>query len=164
MTRVSLASGDVRGLLDLDVDALAVLLPERRAQPQGVAGAVDWRLGGRIARWILESRFLGQAGEQLLTLGGDDLGARRVFLFGLGDGRDRRGAIESLIGAGVRVLAVAPIEDASPLEDASAWVDVVAEHAGSLEALILLDSEGALGREWAALRTRAEARGLEAEQ
>ncbi|MEO1229105.1 MAG: hypothetical protein AAFZ18_09385 [Myxococcota bacterium] len=161
---MSLASGDVRGLLELEVDALAVLLPERRVQPQGVAGAVDWRLGGRIARWILESRFVGQEGEQLLTLGGDELGARRVFLFGLGDGRDRRAPIAALVDAGVKVLAVAPVDESRPLEDATAWVEVVAEHGRELDTVILLDSEGALGREWAALRSRLEARGLEAEQ
>jgi Cytosol aminopeptidase family, N-terminal domain len=52
--------------------------------PQGVAGLVDWRLGGRVSR-ILQAGFAsGEIGEVLLVPGKPKLPFDKVLLFGTG--------------------------------------------------------------------------------
>lgn len=52
--------------------------------PQGVAGLVDWRLGGRISR-VLKSGFVeGALGEVLLVPGKPKLPFDKILLFGMG--------------------------------------------------------------------------------
>ncbi len=52
--------------------------------PQGVAGLVDWRLGGRVSR-VLKSGFVhGELGEVLLVPGKPKLPFDKVLLFGMG--------------------------------------------------------------------------------
>lgn len=87
MSPPALAPGDLAGLDALEVDALVLPLFEARAQPLGVAGNVDWRLSGRIARLVQSGRFAGRPGERVLMTALDRVGARRLLLWGLGPRR-----------------------------------------------------------------------------
>ena len=84
MTQVSTERGDLAGLDKIDIDALALPFYEERAQPRHVAGYVDWRLSGRLARLFLSGRFGGRAGEVVLMSALGRLRVKRIFLFGLG--------------------------------------------------------------------------------
>lgn len=159
--QVILAEGDLRGLLRLEVDALAVPLGPDRAQPRGVAGVVDWRLGGQIARWIVEGRFSGRAGEDLLTVGGPDLGADRVFLFGMGHGDGRAHAVEVLDGAQALEVAIAPRSDEDLVEAACAWLRAMAERKAAFKRVVLLDPDGELSRGWYRVEGLARELGFE---
>lgn len=152
--KIAISEGDLRGLLRLQVDALAVPLGPHRVQPRGVAGAIDWRLGGQLARWIASGQFTGTAGEDLLTIGGPDLGARRVFLFGMGHGEGRTHAVEVLAEARAVEVAIAPRGDAPVVDESCGWLKALAKRAKAFERVVLLDPDGELSR------ARAKVEGL----
>lgn len=81
---LALASGHRRDLGRLEVDAILLPTFEVKAQPRNVAGHVDWRLCGRIARLLLAETFSGRPSEALLMPAMGRLGAQRLFLYGLG--------------------------------------------------------------------------------
>ena len=178
--RARIASGDLRGLDALEVDALALLFWEGRAQPLGVAGFVDWRLLGYVARLILGAHFLGARGEALLMPGTRGIGARRIFLLGLGARPD---ATEAYVRAGLeqscRVLADAravsvavappPVEEtneagedaarmawATPEKISSTWLDVARAEGDRFEDVVLLDARGMLGASEAVIAKTAK--------
>ncbi len=55
---------------------------------RGPAGALDWRLCGLLSRQLLQQRFEGRTGEDLLIAAGPRLPFEQVFLIGLGRGAD----------------------------------------------------------------------------
>lgn len=152
--RVEIHPGDPRGLDRLVIDAIAVPLFEVRAQPSGVAGALDWRLCGRLGRLLRSGQFRGAEGEVVLMSALARVGAERVFLFGLG-APSKRGAeqrtlevqriVPVLADAGVRSVAIAPPETAggpSPAEVVSGWLAARQWTSSPLERLVLLDAGG----------------------
>ncbi len=65
-----------------DSAACGVALDDRPLR--GPAGRADWRMCGRISRHLLEGRFDGRRGENLLMGTSGRLVFPRLFLFGLG--------------------------------------------------------------------------------
>jgi hypothetical protein len=151
--------GTPAGLDALEVDALALPMFERRAQPRHVCGYVDWRMCGAVARLLKGGSFDGRA--PLLTPCGGRLGAHRLFLFGLGKPaavrelqvRERiEASLDVLADAGAKTFAFAPPtapqflaekEDAMDLDFAEVLLAAMARRARSFERLVLLDG-GAL--------------------
>ena len=66
------------------VDALALFIGEEERPLTGAAGFADWRLLGGLSRVLLDSFFLGAAGDALLLPTQSRLNVSRVFAFGLG--------------------------------------------------------------------------------
>ncbi len=139
---VRVVEGDLKGLDNLRVDALALLFYAVYAQPQEVPGFVDWRLAGALGRLIKRRRFRGQAGEALLMPSAGGVGAQRIFLLGLGAPeqpkesflRHLKQAAVVLRDAGVRAVAMAPPNvppGASPSVERRAFAFAV----GALEAI-----------------------------
>ncbi|HEY4244210.1 MAG TPA: M17 family peptidase N-terminal domain-containing protein [Kofleriaceae bacterium] len=54
---------------------------------RGAAGLADWRLCGRLSRFLKGQRATGEAGETLLLPPGRRLRFSRILWFGLGDAR-----------------------------------------------------------------------------
>jgi hypothetical protein len=163
--RVFVLPGSLSGLEAARVDALAVLLGAERAQPRGLAGRVDWRLDGRLARLVRDRRFEGRPGERLLTPGGGGLGPRRIFLFGADQPptlADRRGAIRALLDAGARTVALSPMADRGPLEEALGWLGGLEGRARPLASVVLFDEGRRLEAAWAQVAAAAARAGLDA--
>ncbi len=154
MTQVSTERGDLAGLDKIDIDALALPFYEERAQPRHVAGYVDWRLSGRLARLILSGAFGGRAGEVVLMSALGRLKVKRIFLFGLGRPTkdaalkfDLNSWAKTLLDAGATEVALAPpaalAGDAPlPREVLTAWQRSTALGAGPLTRVVLLDLAG----------------------
>ncbi|MCC7386656.1 MAG: hypothetical protein IT384_32765 [Deltaproteobacteria bacterium] len=173
MVQVEIRPSKPERLDSLDVDALVVPLYAQRAQPRGAAGLVDWRLCGRIAGLLRSERFKAAAGETVLMSGLGRLGAKRVFLFGLGAPRDRTRAelnlevatmVKVLSEARVDDVALAPVEapDGSPASRRallSAYLAAPAWSTAAFSRLVLLDADGALGEDADALRAAASGLG-----
>jgi hypothetical protein len=71
--------------LDLcGTEVLVAGLAADERPPQGVAGLVDWRLGGRVSRIIQGGFARGALGEVLLVPGKPKLPFDKVLLFGMG--------------------------------------------------------------------------------
>ncbi|MFO0724677.1 MAG: M17 family peptidase N-terminal domain-containing protein [Myxococcota bacterium] len=149
MSTVSLERGDLFGLDRLDVDALVLPFFEERAQPRHVAGYIDWRLSGRIARLLLSGKFSGKKGEVVLMGVFGRLKVQRIFLFGLGapllaNAEDLGPVLQALRDAGVSDAAFAPPAALSPkgpppAEVLERWQKSSALQAAPLTRAILLD-------------------------
>jgi hypothetical protein len=127
--------------LDLSgTEVLVAGLHTDERPPHGVAGLVDWRLGGRISR-LMKTRFAtGALGEVLLVPGKPKLPFDKVLLFGLGPTADFseltfRGVLERILKTleGLRArTAVVELpgrhRDALPAERAA---DILLEVAGA---------------------------------
>ena len=71
--------------LDLaGTEVLLACVEQAEAPPHGVAGLVDWRLGGRLSSLIQNGSLTGQLGEVLLLPGKPRLPFDKVVLFGVG--------------------------------------------------------------------------------
>ena len=147
---VRIARADLVGLDALTVDSLVLPMFEVCAQPRSVAGYVDWRLCGRLAKLLKSGRFSGQAQEALLTSPLGRLPTDRIFLLGLGRPRPPqelssvlREQVGTLYDAGARVLAVAPpspvITDSPAPMFLVRWLEAVASTGVRFEEVILLD-------------------------
>jgi len=152
---VRIHPGTPAGLDALDVDALALPLFERKAQPRHVSGNVDWRMCGAVAGLLKAGTFDGRAPLLTPTLG--RFGAQRMFLFGLGKPaavrepqiRERlEASLEVLADAGARTFAFAPPtaphflaerEDAMDLDFAEVLLSAMGSRTRSFDQLILLD-------------------------
>lgn len=150
--RLRIIPGSLRDLEHLEVEALALPLLERESPPRGIAGVVDGRLGGRIGRLISSGRFRARAGEALLTPGCAGLPAGRVFVLGLGVERagayPRKRALEILVEARVQHVALLPLDEADPVEDALLWLEQLRlRDPAPFSLLDLLDFDGRLERE-----------------
>ena len=81
---ISFVAPDLRALGAAPADAIACGLYEDERPMRGVAGVLDWRLGGRLSK-LLEDRYLtGKSGEVMLVPGTSRLPFAKVLLFGLG--------------------------------------------------------------------------------
>lgn len=173
MTAVRLARGDLVGLDRLETDALALPMFEVRAQPRGVAGYVDWRSCGRIARLVEAGRFTGAADEALLMPSLGRVGAERIFLLGLGavaaaSDVSFTAAVAALADAGARKLAFGPpctYETESDLElrrdVAARFVAAIGARKEAFDELLLLDPDDALSKGVGPLERAAKAAGLD---
>lgn len=177
-------TGNPAGLDGLVVDALMLPLYEQRKQPLGVAGFVDWRLSGRLARMIKRGTFQGRDGESVLTAPMGRLGAQRIFLFGLGAPRPRtRVEWTETLERMFRILADAKAEDvalAAPelgsadrakiggdgpnveaLDIVRAWISAKATAQAPFERVVLLDARGELERARRDLRELGQKNGVD---
>jgi hypothetical protein len=149
MGTVRIAKGDLMGLDALSVEALALTFNTALKQPSAVAGFVDWRLAGRLARMMLKKRFNGGVGETLLMSSMGRLGAvKRIFLFGLGEEKDLSDAelasravkmMGVLHDAGARQVALA-----GPAKLLSQWLEIAKSAKKPFEEVVLLDPDGTL--------------------
>jgi hypothetical protein len=161
------------GLDELGVEDLVLPLFARRAQPRGVGGLVDWRLGGWLAAQLRDGRITGDRDETVLTTGQGRIGPTRLFLLGLGPPVEEgalRGRWQEAVGmladAGARAVAIAP-PVGSPSESAASdrvlaegWIDAVATAGRDLELIVFLDHQGRLGQQADALAETVRGRGL----
>ncbi len=150
MGTVCIAPADLAGLNALRVDSIALPMFEVVTQPRSVAGYVDWRLSGRLARLLKSGRFTGKAQEALLMSPLGRLGADRIFLMGLGPPRSPaemslllRKQVGSLFEAGARAVAVAPpspvISDSPAPVFLERWLEAVAGTGARFDEVVLLD-------------------------
>lgn len=152
-------------LLELDVETLALTLSDAGAQPQGAAGAVDWRLGGLISRLIISGTFTAQENEQIMLSFPQNMGPKRVFLFGVGaSGGDRQSAAKTLLQADVKQLAVGLLSNLNPLDDVKAWLHALAPWSDKLSELRFIDVDGQLVRSQAAIAELAQTEGWDIAQ
>lgn len=145
MATAKIAKGDLAGLDALDTDALALGLHSAIKQPQGVAGFVDWRLSGRIARLLMKKKFTGAIGETMLLSIHKRIRAERIFLFGLGEPRELS-EMEIAVNAlkMVHVLADARAERvalAGPPAFLSHWLEIAKNARHPFEEVVLLDPD-----------------------
>ncbi|HEU4411094.1 MAG TPA: M17 family peptidase N-terminal domain-containing protein [Polyangiaceae bacterium] len=120
--------------------------------PRGVAGLVNWRLGGRVDG-LIESGFLtGDRGEVLLLPGRPRLEADKVLLFGLGgrEGFDDAAfdlvadkLLDTLLGLCVRSAVVElpgrHDEALAPERAADRFLAAAAARGGAFDAFVLVD-------------------------
>jgi hypothetical protein len=156
-----IASGDLQGLDSLAVDSVALHLYSEKRQPRAVAGYVDWRFCGRLARLLLEERFRGAIDETLLMPAKGRIGAERLFLIGLGDPAKGRFGIDDRIDQ-----AVAALSDAGARSVALGGPSYVLEtwlaraNASRFDEVVLLDADGALDGAEEALEAAAKKAGF----
>jgi hypothetical protein len=161
VSKVRIASGDLEGLDALSVDSVALHLFQEKKQPRAVAGYVDWRMCGRIARLLLANRFHGAIDESLLMPALGRVGAVRLFLIGLGDPAKGRSGIEErleqassvLVDVGARKVALG---GASFVLEA--WLAKAKPE--SFDEVVLLDADGALEGAEEALEAAAKKSGF----
>ena len=72
-------------VLDADVLVLHHFVEERPLR--GLAGVVDWQVGGRLSRLVVRGLASGALHDNVLMPGGSGLRVRRVLLMGLGNQR-----------------------------------------------------------------------------
>jgi Cytosol aminopeptidase family, N-terminal domain len=65
-------------------DALCISVFDDERPLRGVAGLVDWRMGGRLSRLLQSKRSTGASGESIMLPAGKKLPMTRIFWFGLG--------------------------------------------------------------------------------
>jgi hypothetical protein len=73
-------------LLGTEVLIASVALDER--PPHGVAGLIDWRLGGRLSSLLRDDFYSGRIGEVLLLPGKPKLPFDKLLLLGVGKRKD----------------------------------------------------------------------------
>jgi hypothetical protein len=78
------AKGDLATLDSLRGGLLAVAAFFDEKPPQGFAGLLDWRIPGKISRWMKLEFFSANLGEQMLFTPGKRLAVEKVLLFGAG--------------------------------------------------------------------------------
>lgn len=93
---------DLRRLDLAGTEILVGCVAEGEEPPHGIAGLVDWRLGGCLSRLMKQGFLTGQAGEVLLVPGRPRIPFDKVVLFGVGkqDGFGEhvfRGVVERML-------------------------------------------------------------------
>ena len=83
--RLELRAATLDALDRLSVDTLVLFVSEADAPPSGLTGLADWRLAGRLSRWLGSGFFGGRPGEKLLMPGMERLYIQRVVGIGIGD-------------------------------------------------------------------------------
>ena len=161
MTIARIAAGDLAGLDSLSVDSVALHLFAEKKQPRAVAGYIDWRLCGRLARLLLAERFRGEIDETLLMPTRGRIGAERLFLIGLGDPAKGRFGIDERVEQAVGVLADAGARKVA-LGGASYVLESWIQRASPdrFDEVILLDADGALDGAEEALEAAAKKAGF----
>ncbi|MEK6608238.1 MAG: M17 family peptidase N-terminal domain-containing protein [Myxococcota bacterium] len=116
MIRVSFLPPDLARWEGVSAEALCLSFFSDERPLRGAAGLADWRLCGALSRCVIAERMRGDAGEVLLMPAGRRLPFPKVFLFGLGPGRNfselrYRDAVrrtwDVVRGVGVRRFALA---------------------------------------------------------
>lgn len=82
--KIQFAKPDLHQLDHLEVETFVVNLFEDERPPRGLAGLVDWRLGGRLSNLLVNGQLGGRFREALLFPGYQRLPAGRVCAYGLG--------------------------------------------------------------------------------
>ena len=161
MTSVRIAAGDLTGLDALSVESIVLHLFAEKKQPRAVAGYVDWRMCGRVARLLLDDRFKGEIDENLLMPAGGRIGAERLFLIGLGDPVKGRFGIDERIEQAVEVLCEAGARKVA-LGGASFVLESWLARAkpDRFDEVVLLDADGALDGAEEALEAAANKAGF----
>ncbi|MCK6550672.1 hypothetical protein L6R52_32845 [Myxococcota bacterium] len=171
--RCVIVPGDLAALDARAIDALAILAFAAKVQPLGLAGLVDWRLSGRIARLVRSGRFTGALGDAVLTPSLDRIGAERIFVLGLGapekldDAARTRitgAVIETLAGAGARAVAlgapVLPARFGFSSDDGVAIVEAFVAGSARFTEVVLFDVDGSLAKARDRLAAAAKRAGL----
>jgi hypothetical protein len=78
------AKGDLATLDNLRGGILAVAAFSDEKPPQGLVGLLDWRIPGKISRWMRKSFYEANFGEQMLFTPGRRLAVEKILLFGAG--------------------------------------------------------------------------------
>lgn len=81
---VSVAQQDLERLDRLEADTLLLFFPEEEGPLGGLPGLVDWRLTGRLSRYLQRGWFTGGRGEKLLMPTHLRLPMVRILGFGIG--------------------------------------------------------------------------------
>ncbi len=68
----------------LEADTLVLFVPEDVRPLTGLGGLVDWRLTGRLSRWLSRDWLTGAAGEKVLSPGLEHVAVGRLLAFGVG--------------------------------------------------------------------------------
>lgn len=68
----------------LEADTLVLFVPEDVRPLTGLGGLVDWRLTGRLSRWLARSWLTGATGEKVLSPGLEHVAVGRLLAFGVG--------------------------------------------------------------------------------
>jgi len=144
----------------LVVDAAAVAFFEDERPLRGAAGLLDWRLCGRVSRWLSAGVLSGRAGESVLTTAPEKLPFQRLYFYGLGpmqgfDERRYRVALKAmrdalwLMGARKSMLSP-PGRDVGLIAPRRALelLQEEAEEAGRIDEVLICDS-GAAQKEMA---------------
>ncbi len=114
---VSLSRGPIDRVEGAESAACGIFADERPLRDS--CGWIDWRMNGALSRLLLQERFAGAFGENLLTATQGRLPFRRVFLFGLGssaafDARACAQAVQhvaqTLAGAGASEIVLDPVD------------------------------------------------------
>ncbi len=101
--RLDVVQQTIESLPALDAAACGVVLDERPLH--GPAGRIDWRLCGKLSQQLLERRYQGALGEDMLVSTGARLPFGRTFLFGLGRDQDIDEAlVRQVVGRSAGVL------------------------------------------------------------
>ncbi len=105
---------DLRRLDDLRSEALCAGLFEDETPPRGVLGLVDWRLAGRLSRYIAAGRLRGEAGRVYLLPTGKAFPFDKLFVLGLGAASDPGAqAVEHTTEVLIRILSLAGVRSAA---------------------------------------------------
>jgi len=75
----------------LEADTLVLFVPEDVRPLTGLGGLVDWRLTGRLSRWLARDWLTGAEGEKVLSPGLEHVEVGRLLSFGVG----RREALDA---------------------------------------------------------------------
>ena len=120
----------LNALASLQVDSVVVPVLEGRRQPTGLAGWIDWRLAGRLAKLIQQDRFSGRPSEILLFAGNPGMQAGRIFFVGAGSESsqlDRALVWKTLFDAKVRSVALGAMPQEDSESSAKAWLRALAQ-------------------------------------
>lgn len=96
-----------------DAESLALFVAADERPLTGLAGLADWRLSGRLSRFLRNGLVTGSAGEALLTPPGTRLSFRKLFVFGLGPSNQGEDELVAQLGDGLRRLGAAGVQDAA---------------------------------------------------
>ncbi|HJZ83596.1 MAG TPA: M17 family peptidase N-terminal domain-containing protein [Polyangia bacterium] len=116
MIRLSFLPPELARWDGAEADALCVFVFEDQRPPRGAAGLADWRLCGRLSRWLVQGRLTGRRGERLLTPLQSRLPWARLLVLGAGaqaafdEAAYRacvRDALRTLAGVGARRYVLA---------------------------------------------------------
>jgi len=82
--RLQFVSALLHELDRLEAEVLVGVLWEDIRPADGIAGLCDFRLGGRLSRWMLEGYLTGAVGEALLVPGKPAFGFEKLLFVGAG--------------------------------------------------------------------------------
>jgi hypothetical protein len=91
-------------------DSMCVFVFEDMRPLKGLAGLVDWRVGGALSSLVQSGWFTGAAGERLLMPVKHKLPVNRLFCFGVGPARElTRGSQPEILAEAFEVLRLAGV-------------------------------------------------------